>query len=153
MIYLQAPGGKFRVVVIDTTEADRIRTGAPVLSPDRSIMLAWTPDPEWLLQRIQTGAGTSGDIARAIDEAARRPEAGGLLGADGVPLPSTNGKPHAVEREEKSVGDPPQTAAGKIISNTIVTILNTFPAVNRAICSVPPAEWANMVRQLEQENQ
>lgn len=88
MIYLQAPGGRFRVVVINTDEADRIRTGGPLLSPDRSIMLAWTPDSEWLLQRLQTGPGTSGDIARAIDEAARRPEAGTLLGADGAPLPA-----------------------------------------------------------------
>lgn len=102
MIYLQAPGGRFRVVVINTDEADRIRTGGPLLSPDRSIMLAWTPDSEWLLQRIQTGPGTSGDIARAIDEAARRPQAGTLLGADGLALPSEslNGKPHAPAEAE-----------------------------------------------------
>lgn len=88
MIYLQAPGGRFRVVVLATAEVDRIKGAAPILSPDKSLMIAWTPDPEWLLERIRTGAGSSNDIALAIDQAARRPEAGMLLGADGSPLPS-----------------------------------------------------------------
>lgn len=104
MIYLQAPGGRFRVVVLATAEVDRIKGAAPILSPDKSLMIAWTPDPEWLLERIRTGAGSSNDIALAIDQAASRPEAGMLLGADGSPLPSTspNGKPHAPAEERLS---------------------------------------------------
>ena len=86
MIFLTAPGGRLRVVVIDDPEHARLKAAAPMLTPDRSIMLAWTPDPAWLLERIRTGPGTAQDIARAIDQAARRPPVSSLLGPDGLPM-------------------------------------------------------------------
>lgn len=101
MIFLTAPGGRLRVVVIDTDEHDRLKAANPLLTPDKSIMLAWTPDPAWLLQSIQTGPGTAQAIARAIDLAAKRPQAGTLLGPDGQPMMAA-----ATEPEEKTVGDP-----------------------------------------------
>lgn len=147
MIYLTAPGGRLRVVVIDTDEHGRLKNGQPLLTPDRSVMLAWTPDPAWLQQAIQTGAGTSGAIARAIDMAARRPQASALLGPDGRPMMAA-----PTETEEKTPGGPTPTFTDETVNSVILTILKKFPSVERAICSVPPAEWRDMVVALHQEH-
>lgn len=98
MIYLTAPGGRLRVVVLDDPEHARLKAArAPLLTPDKSIMVAWTPDPAWLLEAIRTGAGTSQAIARSIDLAARRPPTSSLLGPDGQPMtaPPPEPKPAA----------------------------------------------------------
>jgi hypothetical protein len=85
VIYLAAPG--LRIVVLDTRDIDNLKSPHPWFSPDRSLLVAFTPDPDWLLARIRVGPGTPGDIARAIDEAARRPQAelvaSPILGANG----------------------------------------------------------------------
>ena len=75
MIYLTGAGGAFRVIVLDTRDIDNLKSPHPWMAPDRSALVAFTPDPDWLLSRIRMGPGTPQDIARAIDEAARRPQA------------------------------------------------------------------------------
>jgi hypothetical protein len=92
VIYLQAPGGVLKIVVLDTDEVARLKLAVPALAPDTSVMVAWTPDPAWLTERLRSGPGTSADIARSIDESARRPQAapaGLLVGLDGQRLTVT----------------------------------------------------------------
>ena len=48
MLYLCAPGGQLRVFVLETPEVDRLKLGVPILTPDRAILVAWTPDQPWL---------------------------------------------------------------------------------------------------------
>ena len=40
---------------------------------DGSVLIAWAPDPEWLAAQILAGGGRLDKIARAIDEASKRP--------------------------------------------------------------------------------
>lgn len=126
MIDLKAPGGRFRVVVLATAEVDRIKSAAPILTPDKTLLVAWTPDPEWLLDRIRTGAGTSNDIGRAIDEASRRPEAGMLLGADGNPLPALlSAQPSANGTHGVPIPDAVRIERADLLIRSFVAAINT----------------------------
>lgn len=117
MIFLTAPGGRLRVVVIDTDEHGQLKAAHPLLTPDKSIMLAWTPDPVWLLERIRMRPGTAQDIARTIDQAARRPQASALLGPDGLPLPSP-------QAEESKIGPDYSAAVNELLRLWPVANLN-----------------------------
>lgn len=74
MIYLQSPDGDLKIVVLETANLEEIKKGRPAKTPDGSVLIAWTPDPVWLADRIMDSGGDAKKIAAAIDEAAKRPQ-------------------------------------------------------------------------------
>ena len=72
MLYLNGDGVK--VIILETANLDEIRKGRPAHTPDKSVLIAWTPDPVWLADKIMDSDGDAAAIARLIDEAAKRPE-------------------------------------------------------------------------------
>lgn len=74
MLYLTGDDGRLKIVVLETANLDELRKGHPAKTPDGSVLIAWTPDPVWLADRIMDTGGDGEAIARLIDEASRRPE-------------------------------------------------------------------------------
>ena len=72
MLYLS--GDKMKIIVLESANLDEIRRGRPASTPDGSVLIAWTPDPVWLADRIMDSQGNGQAIGRLIDEAAKRPE-------------------------------------------------------------------------------
>lgn len=75
MIYLSGDG--FKLIVLEPENLEEIKKGRPVVSPDKSVMIAWTPDPVWLADKIMDSEGDAALICKLIDEAAKRPEKAG----------------------------------------------------------------------------
>lgn len=72
MIYLQGDG--IKIVILETGNLEEIKKGRPAVSPDGSVIVAWTPDPVWLADKI---VGTHGDaikIGQLMAESAKRPQ-------------------------------------------------------------------------------
>lgn len=74
MIYMKSQDGTVAIIVLETANLEEIRKGRPARTPDGSILIAHTPDPEWLAQQIMASGGDVQEIGRAIDEASKRPE-------------------------------------------------------------------------------
>lgn len=72
MLYLNGDGVK--IIVLESANLDEIRKGRPAKTPDGSVLIAWTPDPVWLADKIMDSGGDGATIWRLIDEAAKRPE-------------------------------------------------------------------------------
>jgi hypothetical protein len=72
MLYMSGDGVK--VIVLESANLDEIRKGRPAKTPDGSVLIAWTPDPVWLADKIMDSGGDAEKIAALIDEAAKRPE-------------------------------------------------------------------------------
>jgi hypothetical protein len=70
MLYM--PGDK-TLVVLEPGNIDAMRTGRPAITPDRKILIAWTPDPAWLADRLRASGGDGALVAHALREAALRP--------------------------------------------------------------------------------
>lgn len=74
MIYLTDKGDKLKILVLEPGNVERIMAGEPAVSPDQSVIVAYTPDPVWLAEQlIRVDAGDAKAIGRLIDEAAKRP--------------------------------------------------------------------------------
>ncbi len=67
-------GRQFHILVLETKNLEEIQKGRPVVSPDKAVMICWTPDPVWLADKLQETGGDVTAIARLIDEAAKRPQ-------------------------------------------------------------------------------
>lgn len=74
MLYLRTADGHLRIVVLETAQLDELKKGRPAKTPDGSVLIAWTPDPVWLADRVLDSNGDAELIAKAIDEASKRPE-------------------------------------------------------------------------------
>lgn len=74
MIYLKSPEGDVRIVVLETANLESLKAGKPAKSPDGSVLIAWTPDPVWLADKIMETGGDAVQIGKLIDEAAKRPQ-------------------------------------------------------------------------------
>ena len=72
MIYLSGEG--LKIIVLESANLDEIRKGKPAKTPDGSVLIAWTPDPVWLADKILESDGDAKKIADAIDESAKRPQ-------------------------------------------------------------------------------
>src|SRR5256885_185084 len=72
MLYMSGDAGK--IVVLETANLEELKKGRPARTPDGSVIIAWTPDPAWLGERIEASGGDAGRVGELIDEAARRPE-------------------------------------------------------------------------------
>jgi hypothetical protein len=74
VLYLKSAEGDVRIVVLETANIEQLKQGKPAKTPDGSVMIAWTPDPVWLADKIMDANGDAGEIGRLIDEASRRPQ-------------------------------------------------------------------------------
>ncbi len=75
MIYLKTKDDGLRVLVLESGNLDQLRAGRPAVAPDKSVIVAYTPDPVWLADRLLgVPDGDLGAVARLIDEASRRPQ-------------------------------------------------------------------------------
>lgn len=77
MLYLSSTDGAVKIVILETANLDELKKGRPARSPDGSVLVAWTPDPVWLADRLMDTGGDPAEIARLIDEASKRPEKAG----------------------------------------------------------------------------
>ncbi len=76
MLYMlcEHEGTPVRILVLETANLERIKEGLPAVSPDKSVVVAWTPDPVWLADRIMDDPQNGPRIAQLIDESAKRPQ-------------------------------------------------------------------------------
>lgn len=74
MLYLKSADGALKIVVLESANLDALRAGKPAKTADGSVLIAWTPDPVWLADKIMDASGDGAEIGRLIDEAAKRPE-------------------------------------------------------------------------------
>jgi hypothetical protein len=76
MLYMETTDKSLKIVVLETANLEEIKKGRPAHTPDGSVLIAWTPDPVWLSDRILESGGDGKKIAAAIDEASKRPQKG-----------------------------------------------------------------------------
>ncbi len=72
MIYLSGEG--LKLIILETANIEEIKKGHPAKTPDGSVLIAWTPDPVWLADKILETDGDTLAIGRLIEEAAKRPQ-------------------------------------------------------------------------------
>lgn len=72
MLYMT--GEDVKIIILETANLEEIRKGRPAKTPDGAVIIAWTPDPVWLADKIADTHGDARAIARLIDEAAKRPQ-------------------------------------------------------------------------------
>jgi len=85
MIYMKTADGKLRIVVLESANIEELKKGRPAKTADGSVLIAWCPDPVWLADQLMNTDGDGVEVARLIDEAAKRPE---------KPSPRPTHKPH-----------------------------------------------------------
>jgi hypothetical protein len=73
MIYMKTTDG-LHLVILESGNLERLKKGLPAVTPNGEVMIAWTPDPVWLADKICDTKGDGKDIAKLISEAAKRPE-------------------------------------------------------------------------------
>lgn len=83
MIYLSGDGVK--IIILESANFEEMKKGRPAKTPDGSVLIAWTPDPVWLADKIADSNGDGPTIGRLIDEAAKRPQ---------KPSPRPHHEPH-----------------------------------------------------------
>ncbi len=74
MLYLKSGDGNIRVVILESANLEEIKKGRPAKTPDGEVLIAWTPDPAWLAEKIMDTDGDCKVIAALIDEASKRPQ-------------------------------------------------------------------------------
>lgn len=92
MIYMSGDGVK--IIVLESANLDEIRKGRPAKTPDGSVLIAWTPDPVWLADKIADTNGDGAEIGKLIDESTKRPE---------KPSPQLHHKPHYTDFVKKDL--------------------------------------------------
>lgn len=73
MIYLTS-GEVLKIIVLETENIEELQKGRPIKTPDGKVLIAWCPDPEWLVEKLPETGGDARAIAELIDEAAKRPQ-------------------------------------------------------------------------------
>jgi hypothetical protein len=74
MLYMQSADGELKIVILETCNIEEIKKGRPAVTQDKSVLIAWTPDPVWLADKIMETRGDPEKIAKLIDEASKRPQ-------------------------------------------------------------------------------
>ena len=75
MLYLTDNEGLLKIVILEKQNVEEILKGHPAQTPDKSVLIAWTPDPVWLADKLMDcDGGDAAKIAALIDEAAKRPQ-------------------------------------------------------------------------------
>ena len=64
-----------KIIVLESRNLEHMKGGQPLITPDQSVIVAWTPDPEWVRDRLQElPDGDIGGIGRVLEESAKRPQ-------------------------------------------------------------------------------
>lgn len=74
MIYMTTTDGNLRIVILESGNLEELKKGRPAKTPDGSVLIAWTPDPVWLADKIMDSDGDGEAVAKLIDEASKRPQ-------------------------------------------------------------------------------
>lgn len=76
MIYLETSGGH-KIIILEPGNLERLRGGEPIQTPDRTVMIGFTPDIVWVSDQLRANKGhLSGAVIGALlEEASKRPEA------------------------------------------------------------------------------
>jgi hypothetical protein len=74
MIYLKAAGGDVKIIILEAGNLDRLKAGDPAKTPDGTVLIAYTPDPVWLADKLMDSDGDGVKIAALIEEASKRPQ-------------------------------------------------------------------------------
>lgn len=74
MLYMIGDDGNLKIIILETGNIEEIKKGRPAKTPDGTVLIAWTPDPVWLADKILETGGDAQAIAKLIDEAAKRPQ-------------------------------------------------------------------------------
>lgn len=72
MLYLKGNG--LKIIVLERSNIEEILKGRPAKTSDGSVLIAFTPDPVWLADKIMDCDGEAAEIGRLIDESMKRPE-------------------------------------------------------------------------------
>jgi hypothetical protein len=72
MIYMT--GNDITIIVLETGNLQAMKDGRPAKTPDGKVLIAWTPDPVWLADKLADSGGDGPTIAKLIDEASKRPQ-------------------------------------------------------------------------------
>jgi hypothetical protein len=72
MIYMT--GENIKIIILESGNLEELRKGLPATTPDKAVLIAWTPDPVWLSDKLADCDGDGETIAKLIGEAATRPE-------------------------------------------------------------------------------
>lgn len=72
MIYLK--GEDVKIIVLEAGNLEQIKAGRPAKTPDGSVLIAYSPDPVWLADKLLDTDGDAAKIAALIDEAGKRPQ-------------------------------------------------------------------------------
>jgi hypothetical protein len=76
MMELHAEGPRgFALIVLETVELESLKKGVPIECEGRPIIITWTPDPEWLRDKIGGKPVSPDDLVNAIKESHGRPQA------------------------------------------------------------------------------
>jgi hypothetical protein len=86
MLYLKSADGALRIVILESANIEELKKGRPAKTADGSVLIAWTPDPVWLADKLMDTDGDAADIAKLIDEASKRPEKPGPRPKHGMHL-------------------------------------------------------------------
>lgn len=74
MLYMTTTNGELKIVILESANIEEIKKGRPAKTPDKSVLVAWTPDPVWLADQILMSDGDAETIAKLIDIASKRPQ-------------------------------------------------------------------------------
>ncbi len=73
MLYMTSGDG-LKIIVLEKQNIEKILAGHPAFTQDKSVLIAFTPDPVWLADKIMDTDGDAVTIGKLIDEAAKRPQ-------------------------------------------------------------------------------
>ncbi len=73
MIYMTTVTG-LKIIVLEKQNIESILAGKPAVTQDKSVLIAFTPDPVWLADKIMDTDGDATAIAKLIDEGVKRPQ-------------------------------------------------------------------------------
>ena len=66
MIYFTTGGGGGAVIILEPTEVGKLVKGIPVETPDKNIMLCYTPDMEWFEKEFKAMLALHGGSVEAV---------------------------------------------------------------------------------------
>lgn len=73
MLYLQGDDGVLKIIILESKNIEELLKGRPAMTVDKSVLIGWVPDMEWLVEKIKETGGDASQIGRLIDEASKRP--------------------------------------------------------------------------------
>lgn len=74
MLYMTSTDGSLRIVILESANLEELKKGHPAKTPDGSVLIAWTPDPVWLADKLMETNGDGAAVAKIIEEASKRPQ-------------------------------------------------------------------------------